>query len=392
MDGRRLVAPLTGSFTFDGRSVPIESGDTFGSALHRAGEKVLSRSLKYHRPRGLYCCAGSCASCFVAVDGIPNVPACMRAAQDGATVESQNRIGSAKHDLLGVVDKVYRRGFDPHAAFTRPRVLNQAFMVAVRFMSGLGKAPKVAGAAPPRRHVKNVDHLIVGAGLHGLRSARDAAGSGGVLVVDELPALGGSALWDPSETETRALASDAATWRGVETWTDALAFGVYDDVVAVKRGDDLWEVRADRITIAPGVHDAWPLFGNNDLPGVLSLRGASRLLHEHNVLPGRRVVGHGRSLPGGFAAGLRAAGGDLVTQGQVSEVRGGAGVERANVDGAWVDCDAVVCNLGGTPRIELFQQAGCDLHFRDGVLSPRRDGAGRTSRSDIVALFSEAAA
>ena len=46
---------MAGQFTFDGKAIPFEDGDTVGSALHRAGVKVIARSLKYHRPRGLYC-------------------------------------------------------------------------------------------------------------------------------------------------------------------------------------------------------------------------------------------------------------------------------------------------------------------------------------------------
>ena len=59
------VVEVPGQFTFDGKEVPYQDGDTLGSALHRAGVKVLSRSLRYHRPRGLFCCTGSCASCRV---------------------------------------------------------------------------------------------------------------------------------------------------------------------------------------------------------------------------------------------------------------------------------------------------------------------------------------
>src|SRR5213596_261153 len=55
----------------------------------------------------------------------------------------------------------------------------------------------------------------------------------------------------------------------------------------------VWEVTAPRITLATGHHDAWPLFANNDLPGILSLRGALRLLGEHGVRPGSQVVVHG---------------------------------------------------------------------------------------------------
>jgi sarcosine oxidase, subunit alpha len=388
-------------FTFDGRAIPYQEGDTIASALHRAGVKVISRSLRYHRPRGLYCCTGSCASCFVDVDGVPNVPACMRLAEGAATVTSQNRVGSAKRDLLGVVDKVYRKGFDPHNAFTRFRLLNRGFNWGVRMLSGLGKAPgldvRVTG---PRRHEKRVDELIVGGGLLGLRRAREASKAGlRVLVVEELPGLGGSARWDPSDHESRLLAQQAPHWAGVEVWTQALCFGLYPregtPLAAIRRpgpkGEDLWEVTADRISIASGRHDAWPLFENNDLPGVLSLRGALRLMGEHKVLPGKRVVGHGEALPKAFVAKLMDLGGSVVGQGDVEAARGGTEVEGAMLRGGWVDCDTIVCNLPGTPRVELFQQAGCELAFPKGVLAPRITGAGETSRPGVYALVGGAA-
>lgn len=394
MSGTRLPAAVAPAFTFDGHAVPFQEGDTLGSALHRAGVRVIGRSLKYHRPRGLYCCTGSCASCLVDVEGVPNTPACMAPARDGAAVRSQNRLGSARRDLYGVVDKVYPRGFDPHAAFTRPRPLNALFLKAVRHMSGVGRAPEEARAGlpgpPPRRHRLAVHHLVVGGGLHGLRAARQHAEGGPTLLVEELPQLGGSAGWDPTEAETRRLATEAAAgaWSGVEAWTGAVAFGVYGRTVAVRRGEDLWEVEAERITLAPGRHDAWPIFANNDLPGVLSLRGARRLLHQHGVLPGRRVVVHGAPVPAAFAAALVAAGGAVVAQGLVEEARGGTAVQKARVDGRWVACDAVVCNLPGMPRAELFQQAGCRLDFLLGGLGPAVDADGRTSRPDVFAAFS----
>lgn len=373
--------------------MPVRPGDTLGSALHRAGVLVLSRSMKYHRPRGLYCCTGSCASCFVDVDGVPNVPACTTAAAPGMEVRSQNTLGSARRDLLGVVDKVYRRGFDPHGAFTRPRIVNTMFLKAVRFMSGVGEAPEetmaVEGAGPQRLQL-HVHHLVVGGGRKGLLAAKRHAHRGlATLLVDEAPRLGGSAASDPAERDTLELAAaaEAGAWPAVEAWTGTLAFGVYGDVVALRRGDDLWEVRADRITLAPGRHDAWPLFVNNDLPGVLSLRGARRLLHGHGVLPGRAVVGHGDPLPASFVEALEAAGGRVVGQGEVTEAAGSPVVERARLGEAWVRCDAIVCNLPGTPRVELFQQAGCRLGFEGGVLAPATGKDGATSVEGMHAAF-----
>ncbi len=396
-------------FEFDGRRVPFQDGDTVGSALHRAGIHVVARSMKYHRPRGLFCCTGSCASCLVDVDGVPNLPACMQKPREGSVVRSQNRIGSAKRDALGVVDKVYRRGFDPHAAFTRPTLLNRAFLRAVRFMSGQGRVPRADLAQPspesqPRRYALEVDEVVVGAGRHGLMRAREAAGEGRkILVLEEMLQPGGSARWDPKDAKTHALVAEAVggSWPGVEVWTGALAFGYYDGVLAVRRSranrsgaeqgsEDLWEVRAGRVTVASGCHDAWPLFANNDLPGVWSLRGATRMLREHGVLPGGLVVGHGGALPEDWIQDLEAAGGKVVAQGEVTAARGGSRVQSALVDGVEVACDAIVCVLPGTPRMELLQQAGCALSFGNaaGVLAPVMDEDGATNREGVFARFS----
>jgi sarcosine oxidase, subunit alpha len=382
------------AFTFDGRTIAVRDGDTLASALHRCGERVLSRSLKYHRPRGLYCCTGSCAGCFVAVDGVPNVPACMTAAKDGLTVRSQNTLGGARRDLLAVVDKVYRGGFEPHKAFTQARPINAAFLKTVRLMSGVGRAPeRPTPLLPvPIRYQMRIEHLVVGAGRQGLRAARPQDGAhpeaSRTLVVDELPQAGGSARWDPTETDTAALVAEleAGHWPGVTLWTDTVAFGIYGDVVALRRGNDLVEVTAERITIAPGRHDAVPLFVNNDLPGVLSLRGARRLLFQHGVRPGHRMIGHGAPLPDDFVTAAAAAGGTVVHQGQVEAVYGGTSVEAATVDGRRIACDAVVCNLPGTPRVELFQQAGCTLDFSLGGLGPKLQD-GQTSRPGLRAAF-----
>ncbi|HUR61911.1 MAG TPA: 2Fe-2S iron-sulfur cluster-binding protein [Candidatus Thermoplasmatota archaeon] len=386
-------------FTFDGKEVPIHPGDTYGAALHRAGVRVLSRSMKYHRPRGLYCVQGSCGSCFVNADGTPNVPACTALAKDGCRLTSQNTVGTAQHDLLGIVDKVYWNGFDPHNAFTRMRLLNEVFLRGVRFMSGVGKPPAPGlAAAPdgPRRHTLQVDELVVGAGRSGLQRAHEAGKAGArVLLVDELPHLGGTAAWDPFEMETRRLRDRVAALPNVQAWTQALCFGIYGAqehgkplVAALRRTqdgrEDLVEVTASRITLGAGSHDAWPLFTNNDLPGVLSLRGALRLLGEHKVAPGRRAVVHGDPLPKHIVAFLQNAGTDVVAGGSVLAARGISHVEAAQVAGDWVACDTILCNLPGTPRIELFQQAGCALDWSSGVLAAKSAGPdGATTRPGV---------
>ena len=59
-------------------------GDSIGSALYASGQRVFSRSFKYHRPRGLLCCSGDCPNCMMTVDGVPNVRVCAEPVRHGA--------------------------------------------------------------------------------------------------------------------------------------------------------------------------------------------------------------------------------------------------------------------------------------------------------------------
>jgi hypothetical protein len=59
------------SLDFEGRRIPVYPGDTVASALFRSGVRTFTRSIKYHRRRGLYCLSGDCPNCLVNVDGGP---------------------------------------------------------------------------------------------------------------------------------------------------------------------------------------------------------------------------------------------------------------------------------------------------------------------------------
>ena len=108
-------------FFFAGRPVEGFEGDTIGSALFASGRRVFSRSFKYHRPRGLYCCSGGCPNCMLTVDGTPNVRACVEPVREGAVVEPQNVLGSLDRDLLSIVDKV-GRPFTPVGFYYRTMI------------------------------------------------------------------------------------------------------------------------------------------------------------------------------------------------------------------------------------------------------------------------------
>ena len=94
-------------FEFDGHPVRGFKGDTIASALFAGGQRVFSRSFKYHRPRGLLCCSGNCPNCLVTVGDEPNVRSCTRPIEPGLQVQSQNAWPSLHFDILSVLDRMH---------------------------------------------------------------------------------------------------------------------------------------------------------------------------------------------------------------------------------------------------------------------------------------------
>ncbi len=76
-------------FTFDGRPVTAQPGDSIAAALTAAGIRDLRDSVVSGAPRGVFCMMGSCFDCLVEVDGVPNRQACMVAAEAGLVVRRQ---------------------------------------------------------------------------------------------------------------------------------------------------------------------------------------------------------------------------------------------------------------------------------------------------------------
>ncbi|NBG88739.1 (2Fe-2S)-binding protein [Isachenkonia alkalipeptolytica] len=83
-------------FFYNGKIHFGVEGDTVASALHAAGITELSKSIKHQRPRGFYCAIGNCSSCFMRVNGKPNVKTCVEPLQENMVVESQGGRGSIK--------------------------------------------------------------------------------------------------------------------------------------------------------------------------------------------------------------------------------------------------------------------------------------------------------
>jgi len=77
------------SFFFNGEELEAYPNETIAAALHAAGIRKLGESPQLHRPRGLFCAIGNCSSCFMTVDGQPNIRVCVIKVKEGMRVESK---------------------------------------------------------------------------------------------------------------------------------------------------------------------------------------------------------------------------------------------------------------------------------------------------------------
>lgn len=81
------------TFFFDGRELEGFEGEPISSALHANGVRVYRETADMHRPRGFFCAIGKCSSCFMVVDGVPNVRTCVTPLTAGMRVETQRGRG-----------------------------------------------------------------------------------------------------------------------------------------------------------------------------------------------------------------------------------------------------------------------------------------------------------
>jgi sarcosine oxidase, subunit alpha len=410
--GERINRGKVIQFDFDGKAVDAFEGDTIGSALHASGQKVLSRSFKYHRPRGLMCCAGQCPNCLVEVDGWPGVRACTEPVRPGMNVKHMNARPSLDFDVMRATDKFGTKFTPPgfyYKTFIRPRRLWPLYEKVLRNAAGLGVLRKKQkhrewDTEYRRRHA---DVLVIGGGLAGMAAALRAAEMGAdVVLVDDGPDLGGTKLAGEGSDEASQLREQVGA-AGVEVISPGAALGFFDGLVPVWSGNTLHQVRAGAYVAATGSIEQPLMFDGNDLPGVMLSSGAQRLAELYGVRPGKTAVIATVGDRGIRAAlALRAAGveisaiadarpeadadPDLMTEIRNQGIRHlprtavvrafgrkgvkGVVVAELGADGRpsedserGIDCDLVAVSGGAVPATSLLLQAGGKATWDEGA-------------------------
>ncbi len=310
MNHMDFARPL--DFTFLGRAVRGFHGDTVASALYAAGVRIFSRSLKYHRPRGLYSMEGESSNTYMEIDGVPNECAETTPLRAGMSVRAQNVRGDPRTDPFGLIDPFDRllpAGF-PYRLFHRPRRLWPLFRDGLRRMAG-------TGVLDPRRdhhrdgvraeRYMNADVAIVGGGMAGMEAALAASRRGTrVCLFERRPRLGGERGMRERDFQGKPLFGRSVRMAllvrvspNVRVFTNSPVTGVWGEnlVTGFTVGTEEdpfrechWECRAKAVVVAAGCTDRPLVFNNNDRPGVMLPRAAWRLALAYGVRPGRVAV------------------------------------------------------------------------------------------------------
>jgi sarcosine oxidase subunit alpha len=406
-------------FRFDGRAFEGHPGDTVASALLAHGVRVVGRSFKYHRPRGIVAAGADEPNALVELGAgarlEPNTLATQVEIYDGLVASSQNRWPSLRLDVMALNSLLapllpagfYYKTFMWPASFWEP-----VYERLIRRSAGLGRAARAPDPDTYEHGHLHCDVLVVGAGPAGLAAALAAGEAGArVLLADERPHLGGTLALErrtvgdqPAADWIANAAGGLAALPEVRILRRTCVFGYYDHNVlgALERIADhrppgpahaprqrFWTIRARQVVLATGALERPLVFADNDRPGIMLAAAVRAYLNGYGVAPGRRMVvatnnddayrtaldAHAagievvaivdcRATPGPLAERARAAGIEVRPRTVVRRACGSRevrAVELATLDGKALgrpECDLVAMSGGWNPAVHLSSQSG----------------------------------
>src|SRR6056297_4255967 len=291
-------------FQFNGKAMQGYAGDTLASALLANGQKLVGRSFKYHRPRGVFTAGSEEPNALVQLRSgahqEPNTRATTVELFEGLSATSQNHRGPLEWDMMAVTDLMspfLSAGFY-YKTFMWPRAFwEKLYEPAIRASAGLGRLSMEEDPDTYDKGYLHCDLLVIGAGPSGLMAALAAARAGArVIVADEDFVMGGRLNAETLEVDgasgadwAAGVVAELAAMSNVRLMPRSTVYGAYDhgiygvlerctDHLATSGGKPrqvLWRVYSRHAVLAAGATERPIAFGNNDRPGVM-LAGAVR--------------------------------------------------------------------------------------------------------------------
>ena len=307
------------SFTFDGKKYFGIEGDTISSALLRNNIKLIGRSFKYHRPRGIYTCGIEEPNALVQILSEyrePNVRATIKHIYEGMRIQSQNRWPTLQVDfgsVNNILSPIFSAGFY-YKTFMGPRNFwKKVYEPLIRKSAGLGKPPEEFRSKSIHQF-HNVDIVLVGAGLSGLLAAKKLIDTDYNVLLIERDSYFGGILKDSNKIksienlnthewlkQTEQLISKSKNIKFLKN-TLVTNYNYNDHLVAVEdksvgslqsKNDTeltLHKIRTNYSILANGHIERFISFRNNDLPGVMLASSFEKYIHRYGVVPDSNTV------------------------------------------------------------------------------------------------------
>ncbi|MFY0633216.1 MAG: (2Fe-2S)-binding protein [Vannielia sp.] len=418
--GHALDRGRTVPFSFDGKLMHGHPGDTLASALLANDCRVVARSFKYHRPRGIFSAGPEEPNGLVTVKGpwgaVPNQRATMAELYEGLCATSQNRWPSLAFDLLGANDMLHPwlgAGFYYKTFMWPPKLWLKLYEPLIRRAAGIGALARSHDETPHEKGFAFCDLLVIGGGPAGLMAAL-AAGRAGkrVILCDEQSAFGGRLLGEreevggmPGHLWAAGVVAELAAMENVRVMARTCVTGVYDHgtFAAVERvGEHLahpgaglvascfWRIVAGASVLATGAVERMVAFPGNDRPGVMAGGAVRAYLNRWGVLAGPRVAvfgggaGVARTARELAAVGLppvavidSRTGGEAPVDapffagGQVAATQGRMGLTSVTVQAGGrrekIGADVLAVCGGWVPQVQLATHLGAKPVWRDGM-------------------------
>ena len=408
------------------RATTVLMATRLASALLAHDMRMMARSFKYGRPRGIVGAGAEEPNALVQVENgsltIPNLKATQVELYDGLIACRTTGWPSLNFDLKSIGGRFARfmpAGFY-YKTFQSPKLWPR-FEHIIRHAAGYGSAPVEPDPESYDHQHHHAEVLVVGGGAAGLIAALAAGQAGArVVLIDEQCELGGWLLSSPgtliggkaAPDWLQSVIAELQSLPNVRIMIRTSAFALHDMnmVQAVEQIQDhiplslraahvprqrLHRIRADRVVLATGAIERPLVFGNNDIPGILTASALTTYLNRYGVVCGKRIVlmtsndhvyqgACDLALAGAavtvvdtratanpeWARRARAAGVEILNSHGIARADGGRAVTGAQVvklnaeinivsgQGPYISCDVIGTSGGLSPTVHLYCHDG----------------------------------
>ena len=306
-------------FYFNDKKLYGFQGDTLASALLANRISLISRSIQYHRPRGLFTNNLGEPNSIIHVNiddkEFINVSATDIYLAENMNIKSINSWPSLEFDLYAL-KRVFSKFFQPgfiYKTFMWPRFLWDVYEKFIRKTKGFDELKSDFDSLRYEKKHLNTDILIIGSGPSAISFAYSALQLGYKILMVEQDSVASPTMLNINNIfnnndqkdeyikinkyvlkhpNIKILLNTKVSSINEHNFSTLIQNSAIINSLNKTYSPDqiLWKIRSKKIVVAAGYIERPMLFENNDLPGIMSANSISTYLERFGVIAGDDVV------------------------------------------------------------------------------------------------------